>query len=171
MKPSNLLIVLMALFAMSGAHAETYRWTDKSGRVMISDLPPGGQAQDVRKAVPVGEAATGDYSFAARKAAESYPVTLYTGQNCGQSCDQALELLRKRNIPFTEKRIQSAEELAEFKKQYGDDIPLLKVGNQRFQGYQASTYEQMLDLANYPKANPLAKPTASPPSSGAKEGK
>ena len=153
----HLLIVCLAL-ASASAQAETYRWVDKAGHVVISDTEPPGRARDVK--VTGSAPATEDQPFAVKQAAEKYPVTLYTSAECVAECRQARDLLNGRGIPFTEKMLQKPEDIEELKKLIGDIfIPSLKVGSQSFRGFESGAYNNLLDLAGYPKtALPGAKP-------------
>ncbi len=163
MKLQTLLISsLLCVVTCTAAQAETYRWIDKNGKVVISDTPPSGVTQGVRRVLSPDQpsAETGDLSFAMRKALENYPVTLYTSVACGLPCEQAVEHLRKRNVPFSEKRIKTVEELTSFKKLHGESFPFMKVGNQTQTGFEAAIYDQLLDLAGYPKRDATAKPAA-----------
>ena len=57
--------------------------------------------------------------------------------------------------------VQSAAEIEELKQLIGDAfVPTVKVGNQRFRGFEAGAYDNLLDLAGYPKTAPAgAKPS------------
>jgi len=154
----RLLMLCLALACASG-FAETYRWVDANGRVIISDSPPPGKPKGVVQAKDNG---AGDgLPFAVKRAAEAFPVLLYTSADCVAECKQARELLNGRGVPFTEKMVQKAEEIAELKALVGDVfVPSLKVGNQRVRGFEAASYNNLLDLAGYPAtALPGSKPS------------
>ncbi len=154
-------MICLAL-ACTGASADTYRWVDSAGKTVISDMPPPGKAKDLVKTGGKAEADDG-LPFATRKAAESFPVILYTAANCLADCKNARDLLNARGIPFTEKMVQKQEEIDELKQLVGDTyIPSIKVGNQSFRGFNAAAYNNLLDLANYPKTAPFgSKPAGS----------
>lgn len=147
----RLLVLCLALCCFS-VQAQTYRWTDSSGRTVVSDTPPTGQVRNAAKAG--GKAQPDDgLPFATKKAAEAFPVTLYTSPDCVAECQQARELLSSRGIPFSEKSAQTPEVYDELKKLLGDVfIPSLKVGKEHFRGFQAGAYNNLLDLAGYPKS-------------------
>ncbi len=154
------LLMLCLALAGTSALAETYRWSDSAGKTVISDTPPPGKAKGVTKAG--GKAEAGDNTpFATRKAMEAFPVTLYTSAECAGECKQARDLLNGRGVPFTEKMVQSAAEIEELKQVAGDAfVPTIKVGNQRFRGFESGAYDNLLDLAGYPKTAPFgAKPS------------
>lgn len=144
------LLMLCLALASGAALAETYRWTE-NGKVMITDTPPPGKAKAVQKAG--GKEEPGDPTpFAVKKAMEAFPVLLYTSAECVDECKQARELLNGRGVPFAEKMVQTPEEMNELKQLVGDVfVPSLKVGNQRYRGFEAGAYHNLLDLAGYPK--------------------
>ncbi len=158
-----LLIAVLALGSLNVA-AQTYRWVDPAGRTHISDSPPSGKTQSVVKAERDAEADDG-LPFATKKAMASFPVTLYTSADCVADCKMARDLLNGRGVPFTEKMLKTAEEANELKQLVGDIfIPSLKVGRQSMRGYEAGAYNNLLDLAGYPKTAPYgSKPSGGLP--------
>ncbi|HEX6734736.1 MAG TPA: glutaredoxin family protein [Azonexus sp.] len=167
-----LLVLCLALLS-AGVSAQAYRWVDSSGRTIISDTPPPGKAKNVSR---TGEASAGassgdDLPFAVRKARENFPVTLYTAADCINECKQARDLLNGRGIPFTEKMLQKAEDSAELKALVGDVyVPALKVGKQSFRGFESGAYNNLLDLAGYPKTAAYGtKPSGGPAPTAAAE--
>ncbi len=154
----HLLMLCLAL-SSACAMAETYRWVDPAGRTVISDTPPPGRAHSVAKA-GASNGNTDGLPFAVKQAVESFPVTLYTSADCVNECKQARELLNARGVPFTEKMLQTPQDFDELKALVGDAfIPSLKVGKQSFRGFEAGSYNNLLDLAGYPKTAPYgAKP-------------
>ncbi|MDD2885616.1 MAG: glutaredoxin family protein [Dechloromonas sp.] len=146
------LFILGLVLCCGLAQAQTYRWVDRTGRTVISDTPPPGQIRQVEKTIDEGKPDDG-LSYATRKAATAFPVTLYTASDCQSTCQQARELLNARRIPFTEKPIKTAVDALEMKQLFGDAfVPSLKVGNQRSRGFEADTWDNLLDLAGYPKS-------------------
>lgn len=152
------LLPLCLMLAAAGVQAETYRWTDSAGRTVVSDTPPPGSAKAVAKLGGKPEANDG-LSFATKRAMESFPVTLYTVPDCLAECKNARDLLNTRGTPFTEKVLQKQEDIDELKQLVGDlFLPSLKVGKQSFRGFEAGAYNNLLDLAGYPKS--AAKPAS-----------
>ena len=146
-----LLVLCLALLSV-GASAQAYRWVDSTGRTIISDTPPPGKAKAVTRVGEGSSATSEDLPFAVRKARENFPVTLYTAADCVTECKQARDMLNGRGIPFTEKMLQKAEDAAELKALVGDVfVPTLKVGQQSFRGFETGAYNNLLDLAGYPK--------------------
>jgi len=64
-------------------------------------------------------------------------------------------------VPFSEKMLQKQEDIDELKKLVGDAfVPTLRVGKQSTRGFEAGAYNNLLDLAGYPKtALPGSKPS------------
>lgn len=155
----RLLIACLAL-SCAAAQAQVYRWTDASGRTVVSDTPPPGKARNVERntATPLPD---DGQPYAVKRAAEAFPVVLYTAPNCVTECQQARELLNGRGVPFTERKLEKPEEIAELKQLVGEPyVPSLKVGNQSQRGYDANAWHKLLDLAAYPKT--AAKRSTSP---------
>lgn len=155
----RLLIIGLAVASVC-VQAQTYRWVDSAGRTVISDTPPPGKVKSIAKSGDSPE--SGDkLPFATKKAMEAFPVTLYTSADCVTECKEARDLLNGRGVPFTEKMVQKQEEVEELKQLVGDAyVPTLKVGNQRNRGFEAGAYNNLLDLAGYPKSAPYgSKPS------------
>lgn len=148
MRPHFLLILVLCC---GTAQAQTYRWVDGNGRTVISDTPPTGKTRQVEKTADESKPDDG-LTYATRKAATAFPVTLYTAADCVVDCQQARQMLAARHIPFTEKPIKTAIDAAEVKQLFGDVfVPSLKVGNQRSRGFESGAWDSLLDLAGYPK--------------------
>ena len=154
------LIILCLALASTYASAEAYRWVDSTGRTIISDSPPPSNVKSVEKIGGNSERSDG-LPFALRKAKENFPVTLYTSADCTSDCKQARDVLNARGVPFTEKMLQKAEDATELSQLVGDVfIPSLKVGKQSVRGFEAGAYNNLLDLAGYPKSAPYgSKPS------------
>ena len=156
-------LISAAVFAASVAGAQTtYRWVDKSGQTVFSDLPPPPGTQQV---VTRNRAERGDdqpLSYATRQAAEKYPVLLYTSATCIETCKLARDLLNGRGVPFSEKMIATQEDNDELAKRLGGEasVPSLFVGPQMFKGFESGAWHNLLDLASYPESAPYgAKPS------------
>ena len=156
---SALAVVALALPA---AAQTLYRYVDANGRVVYSDQPPPPSAKDVQpKRLPENVIETDPVPFAAREAAEKYPVTLYTF-DC-DVCKQAEALLAKRGVPFTSVIVSEEEGAAKLKALTGQQsAPVLQVGEKQVMtGFSAPRWQAMLDDAGYPKtAPPPARQTA-----------
>ncbi len=159
----RILFLALALASLP-AGAETYRWVDSTGKVNFSDTPPPGSAKGVSRSKERDPAGEG-LSYATQRAAENFPVTLYTTADCVADCKKARDYLSGRGVPFSEKMLQKTEEFEELKQLVGDAfIPSLKVGRQSFRGFQPEAYGNLLDLAGYPSAAlPGRRPAAGTP--------
>lgn len=156
------LIACLALFS-AAAVAQAYRYVDPGGRTVISDTPPPRQARDVSKTAGGGE--DSGQPFAVRQAAANFPVTLYTSADCIKECKDGRDILAKRGVPYTEKMVQKPEDFEELKKLAGGEfaVPFLSVGKQTFRGVHADAWNNLLDLAGYPKSAPYgSKPPGNP---------
>ena len=144
-------ILLCLMLASASVVAETYRWVDAQGRTIISDTPPPGRAHSVSKTGSTPPAAP-EQSYSMQRAVAEFPVTLFTAPDCQAPCQKARELLNTRGIPFTDKPLQTPEDFEQLKQLIGDAfVPALQVGRQSARGFEASTWNNLLDLAGYPK--------------------
>jgi glutaredoxin len=139
-----------------GAQTMTYRWVDPTGKTVFSDQPPPSGTQYVEIKSGLGLEGDQPLPYATRQAAEKYPVTLYTTARCTEICANARNLLNGRGVPFLEKMLTRQEEFAEVAKEMGNEsfVPGLKVGTQNFPGFEAGAWNNLLDLAGYPKTAP-----------------
>ena len=160
----RLVILSAALLATSLAVAQnTYRWVDKdTGQTIFSDQPPPPGAKHVVTITAGERIDEQQLPYATRQAAEKFPVTLYTTATCVDECKQARDMLNRRGIPFLEKMVKSNEESAELSKILGSEaaVPSLIVGQQTFKGLDSGAWNNLLDLAGYPKSAPYgARPS------------
>ena len=160
----RLALLSAALLTATVAGAQTtYRWIDKAtGKTVFSDQPPPPGTEQVVKMNANDRGAEPQVPFATRQAAEKFPVTLYTTANCTDVCKQARDLLNVRGTPFTEKMIKNEEENAELAKKLGSEasIPSIFVGQQSVKGFESGSWNNLLDLAGYPKTATFgAKPS------------
>ncbi|MDR1463343.1 MAG: glutaredoxin family protein [Azoarcus sp.] len=150
----NIPVAVLIVFASTAAMAEPsaiYRWKDNKGHIHYSDKPPpGDRAEPIEFASKTPASAP---SYATRKAIQDFPVTLFTSVNCRQLCDDARDLLEKREVPFVEHQIGTEADLSAFYKRFGDaaEIPVLTVGTMPFMGFEPIGWHRQLDLAGYPK--------------------
>ena len=155
--------LLAGSLAVSLAAAQTtYRWLDASGQTVYSDQPPPVGAKQVVKISGQTPGDAAQMPYATRQAVEKYPVTLYTAANCTELCQNARDLLNQRGVPFTENIVTNDVEAAELSRRLGSDVgfPSIFVGQQGFTGYEVVSWNNLLDLAGYPKSAPYgAKPS------------
>jgi glutaredoxin len=137
-----------------------YRIVGPDGRITFSDKPPA--APDAKAAVvnSGGRTATGGTAGASlplelRQAMSRYPVTLYAGPNCGP-CSSGRAMLNARGIPFNEKTVTSAADIAALQRIAGEpSLPLLTIGGQKLKGFSDVDWGQTLDAAGYPATSQL----------------
>ena len=155
------LVAALLAAAVTGPAAAQYRWVDPSGKVNYGDRPPA-DAKDVRPvggrspSSPSGDAGSG-LPYEVRRAMERAPVVLYTAPDC-QPCVPAVALLRERGVPFTERTVNSPDDLQELRRISGGlRLPYVTVGAQTQNGYNPDIWLSMLDAAGYPKGSMLPK--------------
>lgn len=153
-----LALALAAAFAGNVGAAKVYQWTDEQGRVQYSDRPPANAPAQEKRVFAGNPDQTPGY--AVRRASEDFPVTLYTSANCGALCDNARNLLGERGIPFVEKVLATAEDGQAFEAVFGaaPKVPAATVGREKLSGFSARSWNELLDLAGYPKANTPTHP-------------
>lgn len=177
-----LLLVLLA----SAASAQVYRIVGPDGRVTFSDRPAISAAQPQTETASTSQPASGTSSSVAaqlpyelRQIASRYPVTLYSGKDC-QPCDEARMHLQNRGIPFSERTIETQNDVAALNKLSGqDNLPFATIGNQHLKGFNADNWDHNLTAAGYPKQPqlpksyqaPAPKPLTMPPPKSAEQTK
>ena len=157
MKKLLAALIVVSVFGISStAFADgVYRWVDEKGRTVYSDLPPPPDAKKVEQRLMRGsQVETDKQPYAVRKAAESFPVSLYTapGEKC-PGCPLAKQYLAKRGIPYTEVSVENSQLAVDALKVLGDqevEVPSLVVGGRPYKGYSASEWDAALDSAGYP---------------------
>ncbi|SNS98252.1 protein of unknown function [Noviherbaspirillum humi] len=167
-----LLLVGLCAGANGAIGAEIYKWVGPDGKVTYSDTPPPASARRAEPKTSGGAAAAApQLPYALARAAEAAPVTLYAGADCAP-CDSGRTLLKQRGIPFTEKTVNSDDDITRFHQvNPGGDLPLLTVGRNQQRGFEASAWQTALTAAGYPEksqlpaswrhaAEPLAPPKA-----------
>jgi glutaredoxin len=152
-----------------GAGAQVYRITGPDGRVTFSDRPPPEAAGKASAAptltIPAGSSAANGSAlpFELRTVASRFPVTLYSGTDCGV-CASARNFLTGRGIPFTERTVSSNDDVAALRRISGEArVPFLTVGNQQLHGYSETEWTQYLDAAGYPRNSRLPASYRNPP--------
>lgn len=155
----RLVPIVIALFSASPAYSQTstYRWIDKAtGQTIFSDKPPPPGAKQVTQISGRGVNDDRQLPYATRQAADKFPVTLFTTASCVEECNAARGLLNGRAIPFAEKMLKTEEEIADLSRRLGSEagVPSLSVGQQYFKGYEPGSWNNLLDLAGYPKSAP-----------------
>jgi glutaredoxin len=134
--------------------AEIYRWTDADGRTHYSDKPPADRkAKPIRIKVPsiTGPAVVtpAQRGAAAPAAGTPQPVKLYTTAWCGY-CKKAKAHLAARGVPYREIDVETSESgEREYRDLKGRGVPVILVGSQRMDGFDAQGLDAMLAAAGY----------------------
>ena len=151
-------------------YAQLYKWVGPDGKVNYTDTPPPPSARSSeKKTLNEGNTVAANLPYALAQTVKKNPVTLYTMSDC-TPCTQSRNLLTSRGIPFTEKTIQTPEDLAQLKKLGGSQLPFLLIGSSSEEGFEASQWNSRLTAAAYPETsqlpntyrNPAAEPAAPP---------
>jgi len=151
---------LLAAGALAPLHAQqVYRIVGPDGRVTFSDKPPEDTKAAVKPVTPgAAPGAAGGGSalpFELRNVASKYPVTLYTGANCGP-CGSGRSFLAGRGIPFSERTVTTNEDIEALQRLSGaTGLPFLTIGAQQLKGFSEVEWGQFLDAAGYPKTSQL----------------
>ncbi|RYF72974.1 MAG: glutaredoxin family protein [Comamonadaceae bacterium] len=157
----------LVLVSVAAGAQPVYRNVDANGKVTFSDQPAA-----AARVVPTGQgdgtapaALTGGVSlpFELRQVVQRYPVVIYTGANCGP-CAAGRALLLTRGIPFSERTVNGADDLAALQKLSAQtSLPLLTIGSQQLRGFLDAEWTQYLDAAGYPKSVQLPAGYRNPP--------
>jgi glutaredoxin len=90
-----------------------------------------------------------------QQVARQFPVTLYTAPDCNP-CAAARNLLVSRGVPFTERTINSNEDIDALRRISGEgNLPFGTIGGQQLKGFSDVEWTQYLDAAAYPKTSQL----------------
>jgi glutaredoxin len=140
---------------LAGAQ-QVFRIVGPDGRVTFSDTPPiDPNARSSVQATPGTGSGSQTLPFELRQTVSRFPVTLYSGPNCAP-CEQGRGLLSVRGIPFSERTVQTFEDVEALQRLSGErTLPLLMVGGQLVRGFSSADWTQYLDAAGYPKASAL----------------
>jgi hypothetical protein len=149
-------LLLTALLAAAPAllAQNLYRWVDEHGKVHYSDLPPPASVRQAERQRFTPAEADNTPSYLMRKAAEDFPVALYTTVDCGAPCQEAKAFLSGRGIPFSERVLQTEADVTDYRRVFGepDEVPALTVGRRPTRGFSQAIWQQMLDEAGFPRS-------------------
>jgi glutaredoxin len=161
MKISNAALVL--LFVITSAHAQLYKWVAPDGSVSYSDTPPPSTVAKVERKSYSNGPSLSDLPYEVAQAARNSPVTFYSMPKCS-GCDQGRKLLTERGIPFSEKTVNTNEDVERVQKvSGGSQMPVLLVGRSKQVGFDSSQWTSALTAAGYPTSNTLPKSYTNPP--------
>lgn len=146
MRHERFLITLVLGAAAMAAHGQIYKWTDEQGHVHFGDHPAGNNhAQVVTSQVNTysGVEVTRDDSLGSAPAEKHPSVRMYSASWCGV-CKQARAYFVTNHIPFTEFDVEQSDKgRRDFKSLHGSGVPIILVGKQRMNGFDAGSFEAM----------------------------
>ncbi len=144
-------LLLVMLIAPLPAVAGVYKWTDAQGRVHYSDSPPPeAKAQQIKVRInsiqgPAVVSTLRDGSTATAKD----KVRIYTAVWCGY-CKRAKAHLAAKGVPYDEVDVEASERgRSEFAQLGGRGVPVILVGTQRMDGFDAGGLDAMLAGAGW----------------------
>ncbi|WP_127478282.1 glutaredoxin family protein [Sulfurivermis fontis] len=143
--------LLLLLLAGPATGAGIYRWTDAEGRVHFGDAPP-----DERQAegVALRYNAVGSTPVPAGMFESRPPVVMYSAAWCGV-CRKAKCFLQARSVPFHEYDIETTRKGREdYRRLQGTGVPIILVGAERMNGFNAATLTGWLEQAGHLPATP-----------------
>ena len=146
-----------ALLATATQAQQVHRIVGPDGKVTFSDrAPEDKKAQSTVLSTASGGAASNPaLPSELRQIASRFPVTLYTGESCSP-CQQARQLLVQRGVPFTERSVNTNDDLDALRRLSGESaLPFGTIGGQQLVGFSDAEWIQYLDAAGYPKQSQL----------------
>ena len=155
----GMLVVAVGGFSTwSQAQQQIYRSVGPDGKVTFSDQPSPATSKarvSTSSTDAAANAAASTLPFELRKVVGQYPVTLYSGENCGP-CASARSFLKTRGVPFAEKTVITSEDTQALQRLSGDNsLPFMTIGSQQLKGFSDAEWTQFLDAAGYPKTSVL----------------
>ena len=157
-----------ALLAAATQAQQVHRIVGPDGKVTFSDrAPEDKKAQSTVLSTASGGAASNPaLPTELRQIASRFPVTLYTGESCSP-CQQARQLLVQRGVPFTERSVNTNDDLDALRRLSGESaLPFGTIGRQQLKGFSDAEWTQYLDAAGYPAQSRLPRgytqPAATP---------
>ncbi|MCH8180440.1 MAG: glutaredoxin family protein [Proteobacteria bacterium] len=148
--PRRALLALLPVLASLASPAwALYKVVGPDGRVTYTDRPPSDRPAKALKAGGASQPTDG-LPFELQQLVTRFPVTLFTGANC-TPCDAGRQLLQARGVPFTEKTVNTSDDIRRFRDEEGSSqLPTLRIGQKRLTGLQQSEWTAYLDAAGYP---------------------
>lgn len=139
-------ILLLILLAAPVWGSGIYRWTDADGRVHFGDAPPDRSKADGVELQynDMGAAPVASDAFDTRQ-----PVVMYSAAWCGV-CSKAKAFLQSRAVPFREYDIETSRKGREdYRRLQGTGVPIILVGAERMNGFNAAKLTGWLELAGH----------------------
>lgn len=154
---THVLVTAACLVASSNIAAQqVMKIVGPDGRITYSDRAAN---VDQSKATPTSVSAGGEQStplpYEIKQIASRFPVVLYTGKNC-DPCEAGRQLLKERGVPFTEKTVNTNEDIAALERlNASSTLPVITIGQQRLTGFSSSEWIAVIDAAGYPAKSQL----------------
>ena len=144
-------LLLAMLIAATPAGAGVYKWTDAQGRVHYSDdPPPEAKAQQIKVKINSiqGPAVVSTVRESSPARAKD-KVRIYTAVWCGY-CKRAKAHLAAKGVAYDEMDVETSDRgRSEFAQLGGRGVPIILVGNQRMDGFDARGLDAMLVSAGW----------------------
>ena len=154
---------LLAVLVVAAPNAQSlYKWVDPQGNISYSDQPPPPslQVKDLSNTVNTlgsGQAQAENLPFELTQLVNKSPVVLYTSKGCAP-CDLGRNLLRSKQVPFTEKTVAGNADLKALGALFNaQTLPVLGVGSKSVNGFGASQWSETLLEAGYTGAFDIPK--------------
>lgn len=157
MKLTTSLFSLICLFTTASAQAQMYKSVGPDGKITYSDVPPTTGTVVEQKKISGSSTDTANLPYELAQAVKNNPVTLYSSDQCSP-CDDGRKLLKERGVPFSEKSVNSNDDIAQLRKISGENqLPVLMIGSNKQGGFEASSWNNALTTAGYPQSSRLPK--------------
>ena len=156
----------------SGQAGAQYKVVGPDGKVTYTDKPvanPSAQVQPLRQSIAPaagGQPPASTLPALLRPLVDRFPVTLYSSTNC-TFCEAARKLLQQRGVPYGERSVGNDDDIAALQRLTGGrSVPSLTVGAEALRGFLDADWQDLLDLAGYPRDSRLPRnypaPAATP---------
>ncbi|HET8871845.1 MAG TPA: glutaredoxin domain-containing protein, partial [Aquabacterium sp.] len=157
-------IVWATLWVLASTPAwALYKVVGPDGSVTYTDRPP----SDAKAAQPLntgvsGASPTAGLPYELQQIVARYPVVFYSNDRCSP-CDAARQFLKQRGIPFTEKTVNTSDDLRAYKTLTGSDqMPTISIGGQQLHGFAQGEWADYLNAAGYPAQSVLTSTYKAP---------
>jgi glutaredoxin len=136
MKTKYILFITLCLLGITQySHSQIYKWVDKNGDTQFSDQKPINSQKTEHVKVKINSISN-EY-------ASTQKVIIYSASWCGV-CKHAKKYFKNQGISYKEYDIEkSAKGRKDFKHLNGRGVPIILVGKQRMDGFDASAFEKM----------------------------
>ena len=139
---SILLSAITVTITISAACAEVYRYVDENGRVVYSSERP---IQDIaaKKVVIRHNSVSSNFDDSGPADKADKDVVIYTATWCGV-CKTAKAYFNEQDIEFEEFDIEKDPRgKSDFRRLGGRAVPVILVGEQRMNGFDAARFERL----------------------------